>query len=381
MTEWSDDNRQPSVVVVDDSDEASLILRRVLENEGFHVRLASNGRAALQMIFAEPPDLVLLDVMMPSMDGLEVLRTLRESPETAELPVIMVTALGDIQDVVTGLEMGANDYITKPPQLEILVARARTQIKLKRLQDQRRRDLQRLRELNAIKDTFLQIAAHDLKNPLNNIIMGIEVLDKGDETWQADSTQAEIIDMIRAAAYMMYSIVNDFLDLQALQSGQIELSLQTVSLNDVIEEVVRQFRPYAARKDVLLQAEPAPDLPLCVADPDRLSQVCSNLLSNAIKFSPRGGEVIIRTLSNEDVVRVEVRDNGPGIPEEEIPLLFQSFARLSNQPTGGERSSGLGLAITRQLVELHGGIIGVESSEGAGSLFWFELPCEGPGAV
>jgi two-component system sensor histidine kinase/response regulator len=368
-------HQTPTILVVDDSHEGNRVLCVLLGHEGFLVKSAYGGQEAIEMILDDPPDLVLLDVMMPEIDGLEVLRRIRENPETMELPVIMVTALGDTQDVIEGLELGANDYLTKPPQFEILAARVRTQLKLKRLQDQRRQDILRLRELDALKDKFLQIAAHDLRNPLNNIVMSAELLDEHKEEFaQIDSEFKRILRMVRMSIRMMQSIINDFLDLQAMQSGQLELERERTSLNDVIDQVLLQFSSYAEQKDVYVQSDLDHDLPDCFADPDRLMQIASNLIGNAIKYSLPGGSVIVTSRPRDGYLRVEVQDDGPGIPEEEMPLLFTPFSRLSNKPTGGEKSSGVGLSIARHLVELHEGTIGADSEAGIGSIFWFEIP-------
>jgi two-component system sensor histidine kinase/response regulator len=373
-----DGNQTPTILVVDDNHEANRVVCVLLGHEGFHVRSAYGGEEALEMIFDDPPDLILLDVMMPEIDGLEVLRRIREHPETDELPVIMVTALGDTRDVIRGLDLGANDYLTKPPQFEILVARVRTQLKLKRLQDQRRQDIIRLRELDAMKDKFLQIAAHDLRNPLNNIVMSTELLEEHKEEFaQIDPEFKRILAMVRMAISMMQSIINDFLDLQAMESGQLELHRERLSLNGVIEQVIVQFDSYAEQKEVDLYVDLADDLPDCFADPDRLMQIASNLIGNAIKYSRLGGNVSVTSEPRDGYLRVEVKDDGPGIPEEEMPLLFTPFSRLSNKPTGGEKSSGVGLSIARHLVELHQGKIGAESAVGSGSTFWFELPACG----
>jgi signal transduction histidine kinase len=167
--------------------------------------------------------------------------------------------------------------------------------------------------------------------------------------------------------------VDDFLDLRALKDGKMSLIVEPVDLGSLVGEAAEQFQTYTHEKNVTLQTDIQP-LPVVQADPNRLAQVLNNLIGNAVKFSPAGTSVTIRTSQREDRVRVEVEDNGPGIPAQEVPLLFQEFARLTNRPTGTERSSGIGLAITRYLVELHGGTIGAESEAGRGSLFWFELP-------
>jgi two-component system sensor histidine kinase/response regulator len=364
-----------TVLIVDDSDQVRALLKRVLQDEGLLVRMASNGVEALAAISETPPDLALLDVMMPVMDGLSTLKQLRSQPGTAELPVIMVTALDTVDQVVRGLEMGANDYLTKPIQIEVLMARVRTQLKLKRLQDQRAQAIRDLREMDALKDKFLQIAAHDLRNPLANITLGLEwlgMLDVGPIGQQEKYT--DVMAMMRMATGMMKSIVNDYLALQALRSGSVHLKLAPTNVNDVILETIGQYQAYIERKKTRIDLDLDPKLPMCQADSRHLVQIVSNLVSNAIKFSPEESAVHIRTRRCPNGVRVEVQDAGPGILEEEIPMLFKEFARLSNHPTAGEHSSGVGLAIVKNLVELHHGQVGVASQHGKGSVFWFELP-------
>ncbi|NDJ53188.1 MAG: response regulator [Chloroflexi bacterium] len=371
-----DQPNDPTVLIVDDSIEGSRSLAALLELEGATVLLAHNGQQALDIIFnRDDLDVVILDVMMPGMNGMEVLTVIRDNPDTAELPVIMMTALDETTDMVRGFELGATDYVTKPAQFEVLWARIRTQYKIKKLQDQILEDLRTVRQLNLMKDKFLQITAHDLKNPLSNIIMGIDVVDLAFQPTGAPIDHNEILDRMRVSARTMLNIINDFLDLQAMQSGKLRLRLRPMQLNDVAELVVKQYQAYADAKAIPIHLALAEDLPRVPGDYDRLSQVATNLVSNAIKFSTAGHPVIVRTLLGDDqYIRFEVEDNGPGIPEDEMPQLFTEFSRLTNQPTGGEKSSGVGLSISRHMIDLHGGQIGADSVLGQGSTFWFALP-------
>lgn len=370
--------RPARVLVVDDSEGTADVLVRHMRLEGYDAHAITDPLEALAAIKADPPDLLLLDVMMPHLNGMDLLKELRAYTPTAELPVILLTALGETHDVVRGFALGANDYMVKPPEYEVLAARMRTQVNLKQLRDQRQRDLAALRELNALKDRFLQIAAHDLRNPIHNIVIGLELLGRIDPALQAQIRDFDVVmEMMRIAVQTMQTIISDFLDFQALRSGKIKLDLKPTALNEVVERVIAQHRPAAEAKGITLHAQLAPSLPPTLADPDRVAQVVGNLISNAIKFSPNGALVGVRTRLMGGQIVVEVADNGPGIPEEEIALLFQEFARLSNRPTAGEPSSGVGLSIARQLVEMHGGRIGVKSKVGKGSLFWFALPVKG----
>lgn len=365
----------PRVVIVDDSPVGTEALAAHMEIEGFQAETYNDSLEALDALRANPPDIVLMDVMMPGMNGLALLKALRAHPSTAEVPVIMLTALDESDDIVRGLDLGANDYVTKPPQLEVLAARVRTQLHLKRLQDQRQRDIAELRRLSNIKDKFLQIAAHDLRTPVHNITLGLDLLTRYYERSNCEIQEFESITRTMTNALgIMRSIVNDFLDLQAIRSGSVDLDIQPVNLNTLVQNVLEQYAAYARQKDVEIRASFDPELPGSNGDPNRLTQVIANLVSNAVKFSPRGSVIGVRTRVVNRRQLLEVADSGPGIPEDEMPLLFQEFARLSPQPTGGEKSSGVGLSIAQQLVELHGGKIGARSKPGHGSLFWVELP-------
>ncbi len=363
------------VMIVDDVPESVRFLDQLLTHEGYRVDVAHSGTHALELIFKDIPDLVLLDLMMPGLNGRELLQILRHDPRTEEIAIIMLTAVDTVEDVVDCFELGADDYLTKPAEFEVLLARVHTHVNLKRLRDQRRRDIARLEELDTLKDKFLQIAAHDLKNPLNNVNIGVEVLLRfAPAVKQQFPDYEKVLGDMKDTVTTMRIIIDDFLDLQALEAGQIELTTQSVSICEIVKKVIRQFAAYASGKHTTVDADLPDDLPMCEADPDRLNQVVSNLISNAIKFSPLGAEVQVRVREVDSYIRLEVEDNGPGIPPDEIPLLFEEFTRLSNHPTGGEVSSGVGLAIAKTLIEMHGGQIGVNSQVGRGSTFWFEIP-------
>ncbi|MEZ4269610.1 MAG: HAMP domain-containing sensor histidine kinase [Myxococcota bacterium] len=348
--------------MVDDSAPSRDILTRRLQREGYAVIEVDNGRDALALLEREPVELVLLDVTMPGMSGLEVLASIRESHDLASLPVLMVTALGDAQDVVVAMERGANDYITKPVEWRVLVARVRTALKLKRLHDQR--------------EHFLRVASHDLKNPLLAVVGTAELLADSIESGRPPGERGQrLLRNIQEAGMAAQRIVRDLVDAHAIEDGQLVLQRSALDLRSLVSGVVESNLPRATAKGIDLTVALPGDLPALTGDTMRLRQVLDNLLSNAVKFSEAGSSTSVVVTPLETSVRIEVVDGGPGLRDGDLRLAFGRYARLSARPTGHETSTGLGLAIVAELVRLHGGDVGVRNNlNGQGATFWFELP-------
>lgn len=363
-----DQSDRPHILVVDDEPTTRQMLRTVLSGD-YRVSCAEDGRSACEHIRSGAFDLVLLDVMMPVMNGLDVLRFIRSRSDTAELPVMLLSAMSHDDDVVTGLELGANDYITKPISMRVLLARVKTQITLKRLMDDRRQAIELLESSQQLRSRLMRIASHDLKNPLNNV-RSLEFLMREK---LAGTVPAEWLDTLRSSISMMQDVISGFLDMELDRDGMPELTIDRIPVEKVVWDVVVQYGVAALNKGIALEVE---DLDgVAMADYERLKQIISNLLSNAVKFSPqdRTVHVYARTMP-DDRLRIYVEDEGPGIPEDERHLLFREFSRLSTRPTAEEGSTGLGLWIAGHLATLQGGQIGADFPEEGGSAFWVELP-------
>jgi two-component system, sensor histidine kinase and response regulator len=354
----------PRILVVDDNEHNRDMLSRRLKRQGYAVETASEGKEALEKIADGDFALVLLDVMMPGMSGLDVLRQVRETHSIEELPVIMATAKGESHDIIEALDLQANDYVVKPIDFPVLLARVRTQLSLRRMAE--------------LKDDFLRIASHDLKGPLHAILSAASLIAMEVRPGQTMSEEMyEFIELIRNRTRQMWGIIEDFLDFQAFDDGQIQLHLGRVDLNEVVRTVTERNRAYAESKEIKLSADLAEPGPVVHADAGRLEQVIENFVSNAIKFSFAGSATVARTrLDGGGSAFLEVVDQGPGLKPEDEARLFMKYARLSNQPTGGEVSTGLGLAICKRLIELHNGEVGARNNAGEGSTFWFRLPPE-----
>jgi two-component system, sensor histidine kinase and response regulator len=323
---------RPRLLVVDDEPYNLQLLTRIFQRT-CEVEKAVDGREALQKLADNQYDVVLLDIMMPEIGGLDVLKIIRSSADLAELPVVLISALGDKDEIIRGIRLGANDYITKPVDLDVVQARVSTQVKIKQLRDERARMISLLQAANEMKARMMQVASHDLKNPLNNLQMLTQVMRKQAED---NPKLSKLLNMQQDSLDAILRVVLDFLDSSISTSNQINISLRALDCVSVVRQVLNQYSVAAHNKQISL--EHAPIEGVIVADDSRLAQVLGNLVSNAIKYSPKGGRVQVATEKQEKRWRLTVRDSGMGIPEEEQEFLFKPFSKneISTKPTDGE---------------------------------------------
>jgi signal transduction histidine kinase len=359
---------RPRLLIIENDVESCRRLMNAFELD-YRLTLADNSIEGLELLSQEPYDLVLLDITMPDITGLELLNRIRASALTSDMPVMLISSQPQNPAIVQGLQDGANDYITKPFDMEVIRARVKSQLALKKRMDEQRQTIATLKDRYEIKDRFLRIASHDLKNPLNNILLAQYQLRNvvGD-----DPDAAEALDTIEDTVHSMSDLVEDFLDSAALENGRPQLELAGVDIQQVISEVVLRYSMAANRKNIALTIEDTPGVVL--ADYGRLVQILNNLISNAIKFSTADTKITLRSEKRDGVVRIRVVDQGPGIPAGEQSDLFKPFSKLSPRPTGGESSTGLGLWIVKELATLQNGTVGMECPPEGGSIFWVDLP-------
>ncbi|MBI1424804.1 MAG: response regulator [Gammaproteobacteria bacterium] len=349
-----------TILVVDDNDLNRRLVTLTLGKLGYAIVNAVNGVDALQRVARGGIDLVLLDIAMPEMDGIEVLTRLRTQYSMLELPVIMFTADDDEAHIVEALSLGANDYLLKPLNQAIAAARIKTQLSIACL--------------SKLKDKFLHFASHDLKKPMLVIADIIETV-RGMQT-QQEARLAELfghLDLIEQTNQRMQDVVHGFLDQNLVQQRDTPVSGH-INLNEVIQEMQTLNVVYANKKRTVLDTDLAADLPLLKADAFRVRQVLDNMIGNAIKFSPCGTQVLIRSQALGDSVLIEVIDEGPGLTQSDQRNLFKRGVALSNRPTGGENSTGIGLSMCKELIEAEGGKIGARVNQDRGTTFWFSLP-------
>lgn len=358
---------QPShpdnILVVDDSPDNVFLIQTILEEEGYKISTAEDGPSALAQINQSPPHLVLLDVMMPGMDGFEVTQRVRRNEQLPFIPILLITAY-DQPSVAQGLDMGADDFIRKPVEVDELLARVRSLLRLKHSVDERD-------QIARQREDFVSRLTHDLRTPLVAADRMLMLFQQGALGELSSTMQEAIVTMARSNQNLL-QMVNTLLEVYRFEADRKILNFTPVDLQDLLEEVVKELSPLAQEKRLSLQllVESAVDAKV-MGDRLELHRLFTNLVGNAIKFTDTGSVTIrLAPKSNESQLIVEVADTGSGIPEAEQPTLFERFRQGSHKRSG----SGLGLYLSRRIVEAHQGTISVKATPGQGSTFTVGLP-------
>ncbi len=359
---------EQSILIVDDMPKNIQLLGSILKNELIDIEFATSGQEALEWLRAKKFDLVLLDIMMPEMDGFEVCSRIKQNPETEDIAVIFITAKTDIQSIIQGFELGAVDYLTKPFNKNELIARVKTHLTL-----QRQKKL--LEQENDLKDKLFSIIGHDLRAPVGNIKAYIDAfLHSGFEI--SEETRALLNDL-SALSEQAFTLLENLLFWAKNQSGKINCNPRRNNLNEIIENAILLIQHQAKKKSISI-IRPDDKKAEAFFDAEQIAIVLRNLLSNAVKFTQLGGEIRIEIKpikqDEKDYIRIEIADNGIGIIEEDLKRLFDKKTHFTTYGTNNEKGSGLGLHLCKEFVEMNGGAIGATSEPGKGSVFYFTVP-------
>ncbi len=362
----SSPSHSDKILVVDDSPDNVFLIKTILEEEGYTVSTAENGPTALAKIEESNFDLVLLDLMMPGMDGYEVTRRVRENTDLQFMPILLITA-HDSPNVAQGLDLGADDFIRKPVTVDELMARVRSLLRLKHSIDERD-------EIAKQREDFVSRLTHDLRTPLVAAERMLELLQQG-ALGELSTQMNEVIGIMGRSNSNLLAMVNTLLEVYRFEAGRKTLAFQPVNLYQLSQEVVGELTALAQPKGLVVNLDAVEETSACVVNCDRLElhRLLTNLVGNAIKFTDKGTVTIhITPASGNESIRVEIEDTGTGIPLEEQANLFERFRQGSHKRQG----SGLGLYLSRRIVEAHKGTIQVRSQVGKGSTFVIDLPVQ-----
>ena len=363
------------ILVVDDTPANLQVLVGMLKEHGYRVRPVLDGRLALRAAKAEVPDLVLLDINMPDMNGFEVCEQMKADPTLADTPVIFISGNTETVDKVKAFSVGGVDYVTKPFQMAEVQARVATHLELRRKRRELQESYEALRRLETLRDSLVHMVVHDLRSPLAAISACLEVIKWDAEEQHRRELAADVETGLHATRTIM-RLVNSVLDVSKMEGTSMRLQIAPCDVAAVARESLDELASLVGTRKF---RGDWPDEPvMALVDRDVVARIMQNLLGNALKFTPPSGEVTMAVEANDDRVRVAVSDTGPGIPREYRERVFEKFGQVEAVSRGQKLSTGLGLTFCRMAVEAHGGRIGVDSETGRGSTFWFVLPRKGP---
>lgn len=372
-----------SILIVDDTPDNLRFLSTTLTKEGYEVLTAINGSVALIGARAALPDLVLLDVKMPGIDGYEVCQKLKADAETQDIPIIFLSVLDEALDKVKAFTVGAVDYITKPFQVEEVLARVKNQLALRSLQkklteqnsqlrhleSELRLALEKEKELSQLRSEFMSLISHEFRTPLTTILSSDQLLQRYSNKLSDEKKQNHHERIQNAVGYMT-QLLEEVLLIGSAEAGKLKFEPNLIDVIAFCGELIETLQINTTRHQLIFVS----DRKELYAQMDKklLGHIFTNLLSNAIKFSPNGSTIQFDLVSSAEAVVFRIKDDGIGIPDKDLPQLFESFSRASN--VGYIQGTGLGLTIVKKSVDLHGGQIAVESELGVGTTFIVTLP-------
>ncbi len=363
---------QFSILVVDDNKENLKVVSSFLKKEGYRIALALNADDAMNILGENDIDLILLDVMMPGIDGFTLCRKLKKDEKLSDIPVVFLTAKTETSDLVEGFNAGGVDYITKPFQKEELVARVNNHIELTQARKKIIQQAEHIQRINRTKDRLYSVIAHDIKSPFSNISMLISTL--ADGYLEAGSEEYdEILQSINRSSQETYALLENLLQWTRSQTGNLEVSPEEFSLKEMVGNVLRMMDSVAAKKNIRLHQNVPAELKM-KADTNMIRSVLQNLISNAIKFTHEDGEICLKAYTKDNENVVEVTDNGIGMSSEQKKKLFVDEGQLTTRGTKDEKGSGLGLLLVKDFVSRHRGSIEVDSKTDKGTTIRLTFP-------
>ena len=361
------------LLVVDDVQTNVLLLKALLGKEGYGILVANNGQEALEVIRNENPDLILLDVMMPGMDGFEVAERLKSEEFRCEIPIIFLTALDDTQSIVNGFKLGVGDFISKPFRKEELMVRIKRQLSLvaaRRIIEEKNEEL---RKTIAGRDKMYSVIAHDLRSPMASMKMLLNTIMMSVEKDKIDPDIFDMLEMSNKTSEEVFSLLDNLLKWTKSQLGKLTVIPQKLDISELADGVVEVMNSVAEVKHIKLIRTDHESFFVYV-DIEMIKSILRNLISNAVKFSNPDSEIKVGIKAEDGKVIVSVTDSGKGIKKEDQHKLLKDSTHFTTYGTNSEEGSGLGLLLCRDFARKNGGELWFESEENLGSVFSFSLP-------
>jgi len=370
------------ILIVDDQPANLSILFEYLTEFNAHIMLIQEPEEALKISESKCPDIILLDIIMPEMNGYDVCRKLKENEKTFHIPVIFMSGLSETEDIVKGFDAGGVDFIVKPLRKEEVLSRIATHLRICRTEKELKKQSlmlievnDTLKAINETKDKMLSIISHDIRTPIGNIVSFVDMILSDYDFYDMEKIRA-YLDIIKFSASSCYHLIDNLLKWAFIQKKQLKPNPRIIDLKELTLEMISFFSNSADKKDIKLKSEIFKDIKVW-ADEEMIKTIIRNLISNAIKFTNKSGRIIINAAVKEGFVEFSVSDNGVGIEDERLEKIFNKKDFATTYGTENEKGSGLGLILCSDFIELNDGKIWVESEAGKGSNFIFTLPVPG----
>lgn len=365
------DSEIGKVMIIDDTPENLRILSQMLAGNGYRVFTFPSGKLALNAATKNPPDIILLDIKMPEMDGYEVCRHLKADAKLRDIPVLFLSAMSASMDKVAAFQAGGVDYIAKPFELEEVMARISTHLTIAHQRRWLKENCDRLNELEKLRDSLTHMIVHDMRSPLTGLIGFLNVM-ATQKTQFPPEELAKMVDNCQQCADSLMDMINSLLDVHRLEQGKMPIHVESCDVRQLANEGIKSLGHLAEERDIKIVAPPQSMPATC--DPELMRRVVANLVANAIKFTPRDGKIMVKLDRDRTNLKLAVVDNGFGIPPEYQAKIFDKFEQVAARQANANPSTGLGLTFCKLAVEAQGGKIGVESVPNSGSTFWVNLP-------
>ena len=359
------------ILIVEDSPTQAKTLEIQLQKHNFLIELAMNGEIALEKLKENIPDLILLDILLPGINGYEVCKKIKNDNSLKKIPIIFLTIKENKDDIIKGLSVGANDYILKPFEPEELLARIKTQLRIKKLNDDIEDANQKLLEFDKRKSEFVNKVSHEIISPLSIIKQSIEIILKK-MTGPINKEQMDILQTAENEVDSLVTFAKNLLNLSKIEHGKIKLEKKDFDIEEIIDEILDGNKIKLDEKNIATEKLIDKKCSKIFADPNEIKIAISNLIVNAIKYMEKAGKITIKISCDDDYVLIEIKDDGPGIEKEKLKTIFDKFERVTFATS--QEGFGLGLSICREIILLHNGKIWVKSIKNKGTTFYISLP-------
>jgi two-component system, sensor histidine kinase and response regulator len=371
------ESAQPKILIVEDKQDNIDLISYFLKPQNYELIIAMDGETAIEKVASNPPDIILLDIMLPKMSGFEVCERIKKNPETRFIPVIMITALKELKDKIHSLEVGADDFITKPFENVELLTRVKSLLRIKKYHDELEQKNKELLRVDQFKDDLAHLIVHDMKNPIFIIQGNLQMMGMGLSD-SATNILKKYIDRIDRSTKNLLSMVMNLIDISKIESGKMKLNKELIRVNDVIKKCVDKVRDYPENNTKKVVLELSQDVPLTYIDHSVFERVMDNLITFAVSNINSEGEVNINTSFSNNVVNCEIIDDGIQIPPKYQQSVFEKYSQIEIKNEGYRLMRGLGFTFSKMAVEAHKGQLYLDNSDCTGNKFVLNIPKEKP---